>query len=208
MEQVDRRASHERQPIQRAGSVDRSEAGDDGDEALAALIRAVARGDDAAFREIYRLRSSRLYGIALRITRQQPMALDAVQDAFLEVWRNASRFDRRRGTADFWLASLVRYRAIDMTRRLTREIPSDDLPEAMDEEPDVLSRMVASSDTAALRACLETLEPERRRLLTMAFIDGLSHSELSQRLNVPIGSVKSWIRRSLLSLRSCMGGEA
>ena len=175
---------------------------------LAALIAAVAAGDGAAFRQLYDLRASRLYGIALRITRQPPLASDAVQEAFLELWRNASRFDERRGNPDIWLASLVRYRALDMTRRWGREVSDEDVPEAVDDTPDALARMESSSDAAALRVCLDKLEPERRTLLSLAFLDGLSHSELAARLHVPIGSVKSWIRRSLQTLRVCLEGEA
>jgi RNA polymerase sigma-70 factor (ECF subfamily) len=181
---------------------------EDGTVSLATLIAAVAAGDDAAFRQIYDRRSPRLYGIALRITRQPPLALDAVQDAFLELWRNAGRFDAGRGNPDVWLASLVRYRALDMTRRWGREVSDEDMPEVVDEEPDALARMVTSSDTAALRLCMATLEPDRRTLLSLAFLDGLSHSELAARLRVPIGSVKSWIRRSLRALRVCLEGES
>ena len=179
----------------------------DGGVSLASLIAAVAAGDDAAFEQIYHRRSSRLYGIALRITRQPPLAADAVQEAFLEIWRNAGRFDAGRGDPDIWLASLVRYRALDMTRRLGREVSDEGIPEAVDTEPDALARMEVSGESAALRACLDKLEPERRTLISLAFLDGLSHSELAARLNAPIGSVKSWIRRSLKSLRDCLEGE-
>jgi RNA polymerase sigma-70 factor (ECF subfamily) len=188
--------------------MDHTVARDDGTVSLVTLIAAVAAGDDAAFRQIYDLRASRLFGIALRITRQAPLASDAVQDAFLELWRNASRFDQRLGNPDVWLASLVRYRALDMTRRLGREVSDEDLPEAVDDEPDPLARMVASSASAALRECIDTLGPDRRTLLSLAFLDGLSHSELATRLRMPIGSVKSSIRRGLQSLRVCLEGEA
>jgi RNA polymerase sigma-70 factor (ECF subfamily) len=180
---------------------------DDSPLPLAALVAAVAAGDRAAFRQVYDQQASRLYGIAFRITRQAPLASDAVHDAFLELWRNANRFDAQRGEPDAWLATLVRYRALDMTRRLGREVSDEDLPEAVDEDPDPLERMVASSDSAALHACLAQLEPERRKLLTLAFLDGLSHSELAARLNAPIGSIKSWIRRSLQALRICLESE-
>jgi len=188
--------------------VDHPAAREDSKALPAMLIAAIAAGDDAAFRQVYDLRAGRLYGIALRITRQGPLAADAVQDAFLELWRNAGRFDARRGDPDVWLASLVRYRALDIARRLHREVPSDDLPEPVDTDPDPLERMVTSSDTAALRECLDTLKPDRRTLLSLAFLDGLSHSELAARLHVPIGSVKTWIRRGLHSLRVCLEGEA
>ena len=175
---------------------------------LATLIPLIAAGDRAAFRQIYDQHAARLYAIALRITRQAPLASDAVHDAFLQLWRNAGRFDLQRGNPEAWLVSLVRYRALDIARHRSREVSDNDLPERVDDDPDPLARLTASRDAAALRRCLDTLEPERRKLLTMAFIEGLSHSELAERLHLPIGTVKSWIRRSLQALRLCLEGAA
>jgi RNA polymerase sigma-70 factor (ECF subfamily) len=177
-------------------------------DALATLIRRIAAGDRAAFRHVYDLHAPRLYAVALRITRQGPLASDAVHDGFLQLWRNAGRFDLARGNPEAWLVSLVRYRALDITRRRVREVSDEDLPEAIDEDPDPLARLAASRDAAALHACLAQLEADRRRLLALAFIDGLSHSEVAARLKLPLGTVKSWIRRSLQALRLCLEGAA
>ena len=181
---------------------------DQGDAAteLASLIRRVAAGDRGAFRRIYDLQAPRLHAIALRITRQAPLAADATHDAFLQVWRNAGRFDAARGNPEAWLVSLVRYRALDIARRRGREVPDEDMPEQVDEGPDPLAQLASSRDAAALHACLGQLEGERRRLLALAFVEGLSHSELAERLQIPLGTVKSWIRRSLQSLRLCLEG--
>jgi RNA polymerase sigma-70 factor (ECF subfamily) len=181
---------------------------DEADEgrALAELLRLIAAGDRVAFRRLYERVGGRLYGVALRITRQAPLAADAVHDAFLQVWRNAARFEVGRGTPEAWLLSLVRYRALDIARRRGRETPSEEMPEPVDEAPDALARLAESEGAAALRACLEQLEAERRRLLLLAFADGLSHSEVAERLGMPLGTVKSWIRRSLQSLRLCLEG--
>lgn len=176
--------------------------GDPGD--AAALLWLVAAGDRSAFRRLYDQHSPRLYAVALRITRQSPLAADAVHDAFLQVWRNAARFDPARGNAEAWMLSLVRYRALDITRRRTREVSDDDMPELEDPDPDPLARLQSTRDAQALHRCLETLEPDRRKLIIMAFVEGLSHAELAARISAPLGSVKSWIRRSLLSLRSCL----
>jgi RNA polymerase sigma-70 factor, ECF subfamily len=175
---------------------------------LALLIPRIAAGDRAAFRHVYDLQAPRLYAVALRITRQAPLASDAVHDALLQLWRNAGRFDLERGNPEAWLVSLVRYRALDIARRRSREVSDEDLPEPIDEDPDPLERLAASRDAAALHACLAQLDSERRRLLALAFIDGLSHSEVAERLRLPIGTVKSWIRRSLQSLRLCLEGAA
>lgn len=177
-------------------------------DALATLIPRIAAGDRAAFRRVYDLHAPRLYAVALRITRQGPLASDAVHDAFLQLWRNAGRFDLGRGNPEAWLVSLVRYRALDIARRRSREVPDHDLPEPVDEDPDPLQRLAASHDAAALHNCLGQLEADRRRLLALAFIDGLSHSEVAERLKLPLGTVKSWIRRSLQALRLCLEAAA
>lgn len=185
-----------------------STARDGGTVSLAMLIVAVAAGDDAAFRQIYDLRASRLFGIAMRITRQPALSADAVQEAFLELWSNAGRFDEGRGNPDVWLASLVRYRALDMMRRRSREAPEEDVPEAVDEEPDALTQLVSGAETAALRACMDRLPEDRRALLSLAFLDGLSHSQLAARQGATLGSVKHAIRRSLMALRDCLEAKA
>jgi RNA polymerase sigma-70 factor (ECF subfamily) len=177
---------------------------------LAGLLHLVAAGDRGAFRRLYDLQAPRLYAIALRITRQGPLAADAVHDAFLQVWRNAARFETARGSGGAWLISLVRYRALDIARRRGHETSAEelDLPEQADADPDPLERLASSRDAAALHACLRKLEDDRRRLLLLAFVEGLSHSEIAERVGMPLGTVKSWIRRSLQSLRLCLDGAA
>ncbi len=170
----------------------------------AALLHRIGGGDRAAFRALYDRWGARLHGIAFRITRQGSLAADATHDAFVQVWRDAHRFDPARGSAEAFLVSLVRYRAIDIVRRRAREVPGVMAEDRADEAPGALAELVGSAESAALRRCLGLLEAERRRLMVMAFVDGLSHSELAERLRMPLGTVKSWIRRSLLALRECL----
>jgi RNA polymerase sigma-70 factor (ECF subfamily) len=171
---------------------------------LSQLLTRCAAGDRGAFEQVYRLQSARLYGLALRITRQSSLASDAVQEALLQAWQNAGRFDAARGSAEAWLMGLVRYRALDIARRQTREGPREEMPERADESPDALSVLISSTDGAALARCLQELPAERQRLIFLAFTDGLSHSELSSVLGEPLGTVKSWIRRALSALRRCL----
>jgi RNA polymerase sigma-70 factor (ECF subfamily) len=171
---------------------------------LADLLARSAAGDRIAFRRVYDLQSSRLYGIALRITRQGALASDAVHDAFVSVWQYADRFDPVRGSAEAWLASIVRYRALDLVRHSGREITGIQLPELEDEDPDPLARLQEQADGAALRRCLEELDAEKRRLIVHAFMEGLTHSELAGRFALPLGTVKSSIRRGLAALRRCL----
>ncbi len=174
-----------------------------GDE-LTVLLQRCAAGDRGAFERVYKSQSARLYGLALSITRQPSLASDAVQDALLQVWRNAARFNPERGNAESWLIGLVRYRALDIARKQVRETPSDVIPDKADDSPDALSQLMASGEGQALARCLDELPEERRRLIQAAFTQGLSHTELATRLNEPLGTIKSWIRRSLQALRKCL----
>jgi len=169
-----------------------------------ALLSRCAGGDKAAFRQLYDLSAPRLYAVALRITRQPGLAADAVHDAFLQVWQHADRFDADRGSAETWLISLARYRALDLIRRQGREIAGVEMPERADEEPDQLERLMRQREGAALGRCLDRLEADKRQLVMLAFTDGLTHAELSTRLKTPLGTVKSWIRRGLQDLRRCL----
>jgi RNA polymerase sigma-70 factor, ECF subfamily len=182
----------------------RSGSREEDDGQLSALLIRCASGDRAAFRSLYDAQSARLHGLALRITRDPGLAADATHDAFVQVWNQAVRFDPARGAAGAWLTSIVRYRALDIIRRRVREKPGYEPPEQMDETPDPLAQLVTSAEGAALRDCLEGLEPDRRTLLMQAYTDGLSHSELAEKTGTPLGTIKSWIRRSLASLKRCL----
>ncbi|WP_051329456.1 sigma-70 family RNA polymerase sigma factor [Geminicoccus roseus] len=171
------------------------------------LVRA-GRQDAEAFKKLYAATSSRLLGVALRIVRRREVAEDALHDAFVRVWWHAARFDPARGQAMGWMITIVRNSAINHLRRTTREVPlvSGD----QDDEQDLLDRMAAvpgvdPTDRIGLARCLEELEPAPRQCVVMAFVDGWSHEDLAERLGHPLGTVKSWIRRSLSRLRECLG---
>jgi RNA polymerase sigma-70 factor (ECF subfamily) len=174
-------------------------------EGLGALLVRVAAGDRAALRAVYVRQSTRLFGIAMAILRDRSAAADVMQDAFLRVWQRAGQFDAGRGDASVWLSSIVRYAALDVARRRGREMPSDD-PDLGDRpvDADALDLLAAAEDGARLRACLDRLEPNNRQGIVLAFVHGLSHPEIAARLALPLGTVKSWIRRGLMSLRECM----
>ena len=169
-----------------------------------ALLRCAA-GERAALRALYDAEAPRMLGVALRILRRRALAEEAVQDAFVQVWRNAGRFDPARGGARAFLYAILRNRALnilrgeartDLTDAVDHEVPSE---EAGPEE--VVERL---SEAGALRRCLEGLDPRRRRAIVLAYAHGLTHGELAGRLGLPLGTVKSWLRRSLLSLKECL----
>ena len=169
------------------------------------LIARCAAQDRAAFRALYAQWSGRLHGVAMRITRDPALAADATHDAFVQVWQQAGRYDAALGEAGSWLMSLARYRALDLVRRRGREVLGHEATaDEADRSPDPLGQLVASTEGGALHRCLQTLTEQRRRLVVLAFVEGYSHSQLAAKLEMPIGTVKSWIRRSLIGLKECL----
>lgn len=180
-----------------------------GEHEFDGLLVRVAQQDQAAFAALYAASSGRLLGIARRIVGRPEMAEDVLHDAFVRVWWYAKRFDPARGPAMAWMITIVRNTALNNLRKVRRDVPLE-----RDDDPDdgggLLDRMtalpgVAEVDRIGLARCLEELEPDQRQAVVLAFVDGWSHDELAQRLERPIGTVKSWIRRSLLRLRDCLG---
>jgi len=171
------------------------------DEALPALI---ARGDDTALAELYDRFGGIAYRLAYRVLRDQVLAQDAVQEAFLTAWRTAVRFDPSRGKASSWLLTLVHRRAVDLVRREDRRRGDrlDDVPvadvEAVDETAEVREQR------RAVQAALAQLPAEQREALELAYYGGLSQSELAERLGVPLGTVKSRMFVALGRLRDLL----
>jgi RNA polymerase sigma-70 factor (ECF subfamily) len=171
----------------------------------AALLAEVARGDRGALRALYQQQATRLFGIAQAILRDREAAADAVQDAFLRISQRAAQFDPARGEAAAWLGAVVRHVALDLARKRGRELPTDD-PGLGDSvvEPEALERVAANAEGRRLRDCLSALDEKNRRGILLAFVHGLSHAQVAARLDLPLGTVKAWIRRGLLQLRECL----
>lgn len=171
------------------------------------LLAQVALGNRTAFDALYRATSSRLFGICLRVLAQRPEAEDALQDVYTAVWRKASQFDPAKASAPAWLAMIARNKAIDRLRSLPLEQARASLELAQNVEDPAASPAQAAqmaTDRVRLEHCLEGLEPKRRSLIRAAFFDGLTYEELAARIEAPLGSIKSWIRRGLLQLRECL----
>ena len=169
-------------------------------------LRRCARGEESALRAIYDLEAPRMLGVALRLLRRRSLAEEAVHDAFIQIWNKASTFDLTRGDARSWLYAVLRNRALNILRGEKRTDLVDDFEpmglSSEDESPEAAALRL--SEGSALRRCLETLDPPRRKVILLAYVHGLTHGELAGRLGVPLGTMKSWIRRSLLALRECM----
>ena len=166
-----------------------------------ACLRACARGDQRALRQLYEQDSSRLLGVALRITRNKALAEDIVHDAFIKIWHGARSFDPLRGSARGWVFSVTRHLALDVVRSAGRDVPLDDQYEPLAEPAQAIEFAARSGQ---IHQCLERLDPTRRTCILHAYVDGYSHSEIAQKLSTPLGTVKAWIKRSLAALRECM----
>ncbi len=141
----------------------------------------------------------------MAILRDRIAAADVLQESFLRVWQRAGQFDPVRGDATFWLSAIVRYAALDAARARGREIPTDDpgLGDTM-VEPEAFAMLASTEENRRLHDCLAKLPVANRDGIVMAFVHGLSHPEIALKLDQPLGTVKSWIRRGLLSLRECL----
>jgi len=173
---------------------------------LSEALDRVAQGDRMVLRAIYDAEAPRMVGVALRLLRRRELAEEAVHDTFVQIWQKAASFDPTRGNARTWLYAILRNRSLNILRGENRTDLVDDF-EAMGletPEEDAETAAVRLSDTGALKRCLERLEPVRRKAILLAYVEGLTHGELAGRLGVPLGTMKSWIRRSLIALRECM----
>lgn len=170
------------------------------------LIETVARGDRDALATLFQSEAGRLLAIAQRILRRRDLAEEAIQEVFLTVWRTASSFDRNKGTARGWLTVMTRNRALNMVRdgaRLDYE-DSDVLAEIGDRRTDARAAFEALSAKDALRHCLDMLDASKREAVLLCYVTGLNHGEAAATMNVPLGTVKSWVRRGVSALQECL----
>ena len=181
------------------------------DADLIALLDRVARQEPDALKALYDRCSSKLYGLALRVVGQRDWAEDVLQEAFLTIWRNAGDYRASLSPPMAWLGLIVRSRGLDFLRRrvsdrthITQEL-DDTLADTLEgDTPNPMDTAQASEQAWALHQCLTRLENRQREVVSLAYIRDLSHSELADQLRLPLGTVKTWIRRGLDQLRLCM----
>jgi len=170
------------------------------------LLKATALGDRAAFRLLYDRVSPKLFGITLKICRDRTVAEDVLQEVFTDIWRKASSFDPRRGEAGAWLAVIARNRSVDALRRQGRGIlgltstGGPDVEEAAD--PAFAER--GGVDTLTLVDCLNRLDQRQRDLIMRAYYRGDTREDLARAFDAPVNTVKTWLRRGLISLKKCL----
>lgn len=173
----------------------------------AGLLVEVARGDRGAFEQLYRATSSRLFAICLRLLPDRAEAEDVLQEVYTSIWHKAEQFDPDRASAMAWMAMVARNRAIDRLRSPSHTVRTTTI-ELGDELPDggatPADEAEAHTDRERLQRCMQRLDDRRRGLIRTAFFEGATYEELARRSGAPLGSVKSWIRRGLMQLRTCL----
>jgi len=183
-------------------------------EHLVRLLARVGRRDHAAFQELYSLTSAHLFGVAIRILQRQDRAEEVLQEAYVNVWNQAGSYTAGLSAPMTWLTSVVRNKSLDWLRHVKRDDEST-VTTVNDEGEDYLDQIAAersdpqelfaqATEGLRMRYCMATLEAAQRQSLALAYYDGLSHSELAQHLQAPLGTVKAWIRRGLEKLKKCL----
>jgi RNA polymerase sigma factor (sigma-70 family) len=174
---------------------------------LAAALVRVATGDRAALRMVYQDTSAKLFGVCLRILKDRSEAEDVLQDVYVTVWHKASSFDPGRASPITWLVAIARNRSIDRLRAgaVSRRMASLEEAHAVgDPAPAAVEQIELVEQHRRLAGCLEQLEARQSAAIRAAFLDGVTYEELATRMSVPLGTMKSWIRRGLLKLRACL----
>jgi RNA polymerase sigma-70 factor (ECF subfamily) len=171
------------------------------------LLAAVAKGDQEAFDKLYAATRAKLYGVVLRILRRTDLADEVIQETYVKVWSNAGQFNPALASPVTWMVAIARNRAIDTLRKKS-DLSLEDMPEAMEvaaDTPDPLAAREFSEELKRLLGCIGRLDGERRKLVLLAYYDGFSREQLAQQLGKPVNTIKTWLRRSLLEIRECLG---
>lgn len=175
------------------------------DDPIAELLQRTAAQDRAAFRQLYSQSSSKLMGVLLRILNNRAESEDALQELYTKVWLKAGRYDATKGRGMTWLIALTRNLAIDRLRQRPNHVSDDDaMAAAPDPAPRAETRLIATGEARRINDCFATLEPDRAAALRGAYLTGLSYTDLAARHDVPLNTMRTWLRRSLLKLKECM----
>ncbi len=171
------------------------------------LIAAVAKGDEAAFERLYMATRAKLYGVVLRILRRQDLAEEVIQETYVKIWSGAGKFNPSLASPITWMTSIARNRAIDIVRR-RGELSLEDEPGAFEiagDNPDPLARREMTEELRRLLECVGRLEPDRQKLVLLAYYNGWSREQLAENFGAPVNTVKTWLRRSMMEIRECLG---
>jgi RNA polymerase sigma factor (sigma-70 family) len=179
---------------------------DAGRARLTAALARVAEGDREALRQVYQLTAAKLFGVCLRISQDREIAEDILQDVYLKVWNRAGRFDSAKASPITWLCTIARNTAIDWRRASVTPptVTEDAAFEIADDAPLAPELIAAEQERARVFHCLDALDPRSRAAIRAAFFDGFTYAQLAERMKVPLGTMKSWVRRGLMQMKGCL----
>jgi RNA polymerase sigma-70 factor, ECF subfamily len=169
------------------------------------LLAAVTKGDPSAFERLYQATCAKLYGVVLRILRRHDLAADVMEEAYLQIWKSAGEFNPAQSTPLAWMVAIARRLAIDLSRQ-PQPPAGDGEPEVIDENegPGTVPRHQLTEDLKRLLTCIGRLEPDRQRMLLLAYYGAFSREQLSIKLDMPVNLLKASLRRSLVEVEQCL----
>jgi RNA polymerase sigma-70 factor (ECF subfamily) len=177
------------------------------DRRLQQLLASCTIRDRRAFAQLYGLTSAKLYGVILRILNREEWAQDCLQEAYIKIWNRAESYRADLASPMTWMATIARNQALDQLRKRRHEVRMSEtecFPEEVDQELLPQDRLQQSDEGRRLNRCLAELKSEQRQIIALAYFRGLSHEELAARTKIPMGTVKTWIRRGLAQLKRCL----
>ena len=180
-------------------------------EDLVEMLSRAGQGDRKAFERLYQATSAKLFGLALRILASRDLAEEALQDAFVKIWHSADTYQTDKAAVMTWMTAIVRNRCLDLLRAAPREHGLNEDESFDDWASDDLGPMEAAAsqnETKALMQCMQQLAPLQRQAFALSYFHGLAHEQLASQLAQPLGTVKTWLRRGLETLKNCMGHQA
>ncbi len=174
---------------------------------LRTFLEGTARGDRVAFERLYVATRSKLYGVVLRILKRPDLTDEVIQETYLKIWGSAGSFDPTIASPITWMVTIARNRAIDLVRKRS-EASLEEEPAAMDvaaDTPNPLAAREVGEDLRRLMDCVGRLEQDRKAMVLLAYYDGLSREQLAAQFSKPVNTIKTWLRRSLIEIRECLG---
>jgi len=170
------------------------------------LLASVARGDEAAFERLYEATRAKLFGVVLRILRRQDLAEEVVREAYVKIWNSARQYNPSLSSPMTWMISIARNRAIELVRKRTEGTAEEQSNfELASDAPAPLSRREMTEELKRLLECVGRLEPEKQKLILLAYYNGWSREQLAAKFGIPVNTAKAWLRRSLIEIRACLG---
>lgn len=176
---------------------------------LFCLLSASALGDKAAFQQLYQLTSAKLYAVCLKITGKSDLAEEALQDTYINIWYHAQNYRPDKAAVMTWMITIARNKCFDLLRNRPQEAElGDDAFYEQWASADLgpFEQMADKKELSALLSCMQTLSATQRQAIALSYFHGMAHEQLAQHLAQPLGSIKTWVRRGLIALKSCLSG--